>query len=360
VVAANSAQMTSADNAISNAVSIVSVAAAAASNAASNALSVANAASNAASIVSAAVVSVNNRISGVSAAHTSLATSVAGAISAIVANSAQMTSADNAISNAVSLVSVVAADARSIANAASNAASVVSNALSVEIANRISADNALSNFISANFGNQISILSQNISVLSVAANTVSNAVSIVSVAINVVSQAVSVLSQQVSVLSNQLSQMGAFQQFVVSGGTQGLSGTALTNISGLSISVAINGVYQVEAMVLFAMSTANTIGFGLTFPGMKQSGGHMIMGMSLVAAGTTPVGRTNFGVFNENGSGSILVSSASVPAGTMPLWLRAVFNVSTAGTIQLQARVSATTAPVNIFVGSFIKAFKIV
>jgi hypothetical protein len=81
-IEANSAQMTSADNAISNAVSVVSVAAA-------NALSVANAASNKASALSVA----------------------------IATNSAQMTSADNAISAAAAAVS---ADLTSVKNVVSD------------------------------------------------------------------------------------------------------------------------------------------------------------------------------------------------------------------------------------------------
>lgn len=86
VVQANSAQMTSADNAISNAVSIVSAAQA---------------------VTSAAVTSVNQIVSVISQQVSVLSARVNS-------NSAQMTSADNAISNAVSIVSVAIASVQSV------------------------------------------------------------------------------------------------------------------------------------------------------------------------------------------------------------------------------------------------------
>lgn len=94
-IGANSAQMTSADNVISAAAAAVSAdltsVKAAVSNLASDVAANSAQMTSADNAVSAAVVAL-------SAQHTSLAASVAGALSAIGANSAQMTSADNALS----------------------------------------------------------------------------------------------------------------------------------------------------------------------------------------------------------------------------------------------------------------------
>lgn len=101
-IQANSAQMKSADDAISNAVSIVSVAV---------------------GVVSADLTSVKDRVSANSA-------TLSNAQSAIQANSAQMTSADNAISNAVSIVSVkVAGVPTQIVKIVSNVQSTAGSAM---------------------------------------------------------------------------------------------------------------------------------------------------------------------------------------------------------------------------------------
>ena len=128
---------------------------------------------------------------------------------AIAAETANRVTADNALSNLISVLSVALSNEISDRKSAVN---VVSNALSNEISNRVSADNVLSaainvvsnaasnatsiaNAVSAKadtLSNQISVLSQQISVLS-------NQVSVLSNAVSVLSQAVSVLSNRLSV-----------------------------------------------------------------------------------------------------------------------------------------------------------------
>jgi hypothetical protein len=217
-IVANSAQMTSADNALSAAINVVS-------NAASNALSVANAVSNrlstwtldnlanvsapaptdqqalvfnsaqaqwVASTIAAGVGSVTSaELSAVSAAAASADATLSGRIdstntvvsnqgSAIAVNSAQMTSADNAISAAVN---------------------VVSNALSAEIIDRISADNVLSNRINSTntvVSNQGSAIVANSAQMTSADNALSAAINVVS---NAASNALSVANA----VSNRLS-----------------------------------------------------------------------------------------------------------------------------------------------------------
>lgn len=465
-VASNSAQMVSADNAISNAVSVVSVAAANATSIAqavsadltsvkntvsvlsqavsvlsvntANALSIANAASNAVSveianrisavnvvsnavsIVSVAAASknpiitvqeegsniasspttINFRGPGVSAKLSagvvivSVATgggggsvtsanfaslqSVVSALSVkeaalsnkVSANSAQMVSADNAISNAVSIVSVAAANATSIANAVSAAhASLVSdvarisNGLSAEIANRISADNALSNFISANFGQQISVLSVNINTLSNAVSVLSQNVSVLSAAVVVLSNNVSALSTAITVLSNQVSAAGGFQQIVVQG-TQSISNSVLTQISGLSISVAANAVYKFEAWVLYNVSAISATGFNIAFAASgftQQTANGMWQGTSAMVVST---GGAAVAMLNQPFNGLSNASFSVASAGTAQInWSKMeaiVATSTTGGTAVIQARVTVGTTSMYIYKGSYIKAFKLI
>lgn len=285
-VAANSAQMTSADNAISNAVSIVSAAAAALSNVVSN------------------------------------------RTSAITANSAQMTSADNAISNAVSIVSVAAANALSVGNAVSNRLSTwtldnlanvsapaptssqvlkfnsvagqwvasadatggaggsvtsaeVVDAVSVETANRVSADNVVSaavavvsaavTSIAAVNSNQASAITANSAQMTSADNAISNAVSIVSAA---AASLASVMSSRTSAIQANSAQMTSADNAIsnavsiVSAAAAALSNVVSNRTSAITANSAqmtsadnaiSNAVSIVSVQAAVATSIANAV-----------------------------------------------------------------------------------------------------
>ena len=179
-IAANSAQMTSADNAIS-------LAAANASAAAANASAAAAAVSAAHTSLAASVAGALSAIAANSAAHTSLAGSVAGALSAIAANSAQMTSADNAISGAVAALSLAHASlATSVAGALSaiavNSADVTSGKgyLSARIDSAEAA--GLASVAAAGLSLRVDSVGTNIAAVSAAVNVVSNATSALGIA----------------------------------------------------------------------------------------------------------------------------------------------------------------------------------
>ena len=165
-IVANSAQMTSADNAISAAVNVVSAnLVSLRSDVGRISLSV-SAAISAIAANSAQMTSADNANSAAAAAVSarldSTNTVVSNQGSAIVANSAQMTSADNAISAAVNVVSAAHASLVSdvgrisvslsgaISTIAANSAQMVSadNAISAAAANATSIGNAVSNRLS--------------------------------------------------------------------------------------------------------------------------------------------------------------------------------------------------------------------
>ncbi len=177
--------------------------------------------------------------------------------------------------------------------------------------------------------------------------------------LSVVSQNLSVLSQSVSVISAGL---GAPQAKVVTG-IQIISTVALTNVSGLSVSVAGSGaVYRVEGQLLYTLSAAAAVvKAGLTFPGMQVATGKFLGNMSIAAAGVVGLSTTMAaaGWFNEAASGSIVYSVAGGASATVyGVRVDGLFVTSTAGTIQLQAGASTTTGAVHIQKGSYIQAFK--
>jgi len=146
---------------------------------------------------------------------------------------------------------------------------------------------------------------------------------------------------------------------LLSGGTYTVSGTGLTNISGLSISVAAAGIYDVEAFIAYTQSAANAVGFGVTFPGMTNATGTFQGNVSVGPVAVSSFSIFQYGSFDEAGSGSIIYS-VSATTNTRQVRMRALFVVSSSGgTIQMQGRVSAVAAQMFIIRGSYIRAFKI-
>lgn len=287
-VATNSAQMTSADNAISNAVSIVSVAVV-----------------QEASVRSVQAISI---------------------MSAVAVNSAQMTSADNAISNAVSIVSAAQAATSAAVTSVNNAISVISqqvSALSARVASN-SADftsfkASINNFgdvsisspasaqvlryvsatgqwvnqtitggsgsvTSANFVSLRSVVQANSAQMTSADNAISNAVSIVSAAqadtsaaVTSVNQIVSVISQQVSVLSARVAANSAQMVSADNAISNAVSivsvAQAATSAAQAATSAAVTSVNQVVSVLSQQVSvlSARVGSNSADFTSFKQS-----------------------------------------------------------------------------------------
>jgi hypothetical protein len=320
-----------------------------------------------------------------------------------------------------------------------NAVSVVSNALSNEISNRVSADNVLSNRISAlslnalanlsivtpvdgnalmynsatgewhnstppaggggsvtstevsagdaSVANLVSILSQATSVaeaaLSVRVNSVANAVSIVSAnlasvnsdirsvvsqlnsIVSVHSQAISVLSQQVSILSGKVSAgIGLSAQTRVRDAVFTVSTTGLTNIPSLSVSVEATGRYAIDVRLVMTHSALNAYGLGFTHPGAVQAAGLFFGNVSIVTAnGFAGVfSATNMGAAaHGNAQTGVILLSGVAGSSAVPYIqsYRGVFHCSTAGSFQVQARVSLAGTPCIVHPGSYIRALRL-
>lgn len=349
--------------------------------------------SNEVSAVSAAVTSVDTRVNTVS----NQVSVLSQAVSVLSQSVSVLSQAQSALSQAVSVLSQqVSVNGASLSNLISahnvlsnrvsvnsGVASVTSNEMSIAAADTASALNALSNSISV-LSQQVSVLSQGHSVLSQAhsvlsnivsnntsaINVLSNSVSILSQSVSVLSQAQSVLSQSVSVLSQAvsvLSQAVSVISAAVAGPVMRMLSTAavtvsastLTNITGMSASVAAGGSYRLDACLIHSLSSPNGFGFGLTFPAFEAAAGTLRGIVSIAAAGGITLVH---GAFNQAGSASIVYSAvAGDSAVNYHTFITGYFHSANAdGSITLQARTSATgVGGINIQKGSYLQLFRI-
>lgn len=183
---------------------------------------------------------------GAESAIVAAVNTVSNAISVEIVN---RTSADNVISNNISVVSAQLASVSAVLQGGIN---TVSNALSNEISNRTSAINVVSNAISI-VSNALSVeISNRIS----ADNVISNAVSVVSQAVSVVSQAVSVVSAAMAMKT-----INADAQVTI-------SASAGVTISGVSLPLASGSNYYFQFVIPFTHSVTTGITLGVTGPAM--------------------------------------------------------------------------------------------
>lgn len=242
-------------------------------------------------------------------------------------------------------------------------AAMVSGAATVS--NLISMDNALS-------ANHVSLVSD-VGRISVNASAMSTAIDVISQAVSVLSQAVSVLSQTVSVISAGLG--GVQMRYVSTANT--IAGSGISNISGLSISLAANATYQVEGQILYNISAISTpgIGFGMSYPTMAAAHGRWegdfgsvnnpqwVFGNSTFSA--NPAGNRAVAYWMESANnaqtGVIILSALSAPPASAgrTYWAKVegLFNTSAAGTMAVVIR--EPQSQVVILKGSYIRAFKI-
>jgi hypothetical protein len=145
-------------------------------------------------------------------------------------------------------------------------------------------------------------------------------------------------------------------------GAQSVSATTLTKISGLSVSAAASGVYQIDAFLLHAMSGVSVYGFGLSINTgtLAQAAlrffGNLSIGTGISALSTTVA---QAGWFNETGFGSVTYSVLATQAGNLGTELRGLVVMSTTGgTLQLKAKAGASGV-ITMQKGSFVRAYKI-
>jgi hypothetical protein len=202
--------------------------------------------------------------------------------------------------------------------------------------------------------------------MSVADAALSNRVSVVSSAISVLSLAVSVAEAHASAASAAATSVGNLlsahniQVAYVSVGAS-ITQVALARISGLDASVAISGLYYWDAIVLYTVSAAQPVRFGISFPPMAVAAIRFQTQISVVATGGSVTQSTvNLGVGwgGADASGSILLSLVG-QTSALPVYMDGMFLVSTvAGSVNIMAGAS-TTNGVMILRGSFLRLYRI-
>src|SRR5258706_1269124 len=355
VVAANlsneislrASQINTASGAVSTLSLDVSVVAAALSNETSARIAGDNAASGAVSTLSlalsaetAARIAGDNTASGAVSTLSLAVSVVAAALSnEISLRSSQINTASGAVSTLSLAVSVVAAGLSneiSARNATSNAISTMSLAVSAAEAHAAAASAA------------VSTLSLAVSVVAAQLSATSVQVTAVSAAVSVVAAGLSALSIQVSTLSAQMTSLVASK--IVMLGAQTISVSALTNVSGQAFSVGANNTYAFKYMIIYqAASTATGLGVSVTFPGMKT-----FAATAYITSGATGTANTFSGPITASGT-KIQALSCQTAATDFYAVIEGAFQVSTSGTLQLQADsgVGGTSAQVIIRPGTF-------
>jgi hypothetical protein len=202
-----------------------------------------------------------------------------------------------------------------------------------------------------------------ISNLTSAHNALSNVVSNALSAGDAVSNQISVISQQVSVLSALLVKVQG--QNMVRTTTVELSnivsGATMVDIAGTTVSVSAGGYYEYRAMLNVGCSVANTFRFGITFPAMvaNGAGGFIFAAASVGTSAGESVTGGRIQYFDDDGSGSVVMSITKGATSASPLYIQANFAASANGNIILMGATSISTSNLKINPGSFVRLFKL-
>jgi len=346
------------------------------------------------SVLSTQVTSINTALSGVSALSAggasthglqSIINALSNRISAVVGGTGSVTSTElSAVSaqanSAINVVSArvvsVSAELASLVQIASAAATSV-NSRATSINARLDAVSAASvgasvqglqsalDALSNTASNEASVraaISANVTSLQ---STVSHLASIVSLVSTVSGAGTAVgLQSVINALSNRISAIpgaGSVNAVAFVSVAQVICAAALTNISGMTVSVSTGVLYELRGQIMYSVSAATGNGFGLTFPAMTNAAGD-IWGVRSVNPTSAVSGFSLYvpGAFDGGDSGSIVWScDATGTAGLHVVHIAGTFLVSTGGVIVPGARASVATNAVTIARGSWMRVFKL-
>lgn len=261
------------------------------------------------------------------------------------------------------------------------AANTVSNALSVEIVNRISADNVLSNNISVVSAQLVSVSG----ILQAGINTVSNALSIeisnrssavavvlnnvsivsnalsvetanrisadnaVSAALNVVSNALSIVSQAVSVVS------AAMAMRAVNTADQAtISVSTMLTVSGVSLPLVSGSNYYFKFVIPFTHDATSGIHISVTGPNVSNFVGRTEIPTTGSAQATTYA----FGTIPTI-AGKVSTTSNALSGTTLIAFVDGYINPSASGSLHVTIGPTANTTNMVVRKGAMGLAWKI-
>lgn len=356
------------------------------SNETSNRVSADNVLSQAISVVSQQVSVLSQQVSVLSQAHSVLsqAHSVLSNIVSGIVSGASVRSVGNistrgfqsildALSTRISAGgggagSVTSTELSIVSSNAAQAVSVVSQALSVETAARISVDNVISNQVSialqgvSVLSQQVSVLSQQISVITAALSNLTSSTSSMSTKLSNLVSVVDIISQQISVISNLVSATGNVTPQTRSRvAAQSISSITLIDIGSLSVSCAAGGFYIIDAKLVYEVAvTSGGVAFGFSAPAVGPGGANFVMHlMSLPTQGQIAMPHPALALSAVAAGQTIMGSVVVANLGARQLMqLESYLVTSAAGSFQLMAKVSVATAVMTINSG-YIRAYRI-
>jgi hypothetical protein len=306
---------------------------------------------------------VSNLVSALTSAHNVASNAISNEISARAASiqtlSAAVTSVDtrvNAVSQQVSVLSQQVSLLSQLHSALSQAHSALSSQVSVVSVNLTSVD-----------AHAAAASAAATSVLAYVSAASAKALSAGGASTHGLQSVVNVLSNRISIAQAAGSGSIASAELVplqlkLVTGSQVISASALTNISGLSATVSAGVTYRLQAMVLVDRGVASETKYGLTFPAMTRVRGKVFTPLANVQ-GQPTVSTLGYhvGFEGDSASGSVLISIISTAAALVSTFVQytAVMLVSTTGTVQLQAAGQADTAAIAIQPGSYLEVYRL-
>jgi hypothetical protein len=149
-------------------------------------------------------------------------------------------------------------------------------------------------------------------------------------------------------------------QYRIVSDTQSVAGSALTDISGLVLTVNAGETWEIDGMLAFSTSAA-TVGlrFGMSVAPLSTP---RLFSFTRMSGAQSATGAGAGGVMQVSGSSVLLsLGTFGVALVANPVTVKAMFNVASAGTVTFQYAGIASTAasPIHVLPGSYFKAFRI-
>jgi hypothetical protein len=139
-----------------------------------------------------------------------------------------------------------------------------------------------------------------------------------------------------------------------------ISASALTTVTGLSVTVAAGGIYRLNAMLMLnKVGLSSPIRYGLFYPTMNSIRGRIhVATHQNVNTGFATVGGA-LCTFKNGSSGSVIVSTGSAPILSTVAIYDAVMNVNTGGSVKLGAGGAAGASASTTLAGSYIEVIRL-
>jgi hypothetical protein len=306
---------------------------------------------------------VSNEISARAASIQTLSDAVTSVDTRVNTLSSNICAISNTLSNVASAVNNVSANsAAGSATGLQNVVNMLSNKISQVVAGGGLTSTQVSDMIGSVNGANYSVRA--FSAAGSAGTSVKGLQSVINQISNTFSNAFSagsVLSAAITSINNTISLHNG-QIRLITATIAASVGTALADIDGTTVAVSAGGYYEYRAKLNVAISAANAYGIGITFPGAIDGATTGIMqGFGSVGASAwqSTIGNTRIMAFDDDGSGSVILSVVKGVVSVSPVHIDATFGVSSSGNIVLQYRASVSTSNVKINPGSHVRIFKL-